>query len=134
MSWLTITSIIGVFVYWLRDHTWLTGNTGIYYAFFCSLFAGFGGFISVTRKLLNLVIEKGVKFTVYILYGIERMIIANLSGVVAYVLIKSGIALSFVNEVSEPLYAYIAIAIVAGFSENYIPDILINIEKKENSS
>lgn len=131
MTWLILTSVLGVLVYLFRTSEFITTNIGLLNAFFCCLFAGFGGFISVTRKLYKLIIEKDVKFSVYIIYGIERMIIANLSGLVAYVLIKCGIALSFVNDLSNPLYAYMAISIISGFSENYIPDLLVKIEKKQ---
>ena len=131
MTWLILTSVLGVLVYLFRTSEFIATNIELLNAFFCCLFAGFGGFISVTRKSNKLIIEKDVKFSVYIMYGIERMIIANLSGLVAYVLIKCGIAFSFVNELSNPLYGYMAFSIISGFSENYIPDLLVKMEKEQ---
>jgi len=134
MSWLILTSMFGILVYWLRQSNFLSNNTEFINSYFCALFAGFGGFISVSHKLLKLVIEKDVSCSVYMLYGIERMIIANLSGIVAYVLIRCGIALSFMNDVSNPLYAYMTVSILSGFSETYIPDLLLKMGAKEQGS
>jgi len=130
MSWLIITSLIGAIVYLNRKSELATANPDLLYAFFCCLFAGFGGFISVTRKLYQLQVEKDVRAITYIIYAIERMIIANLSGLVVYVIIKCGIVLSFVNELSHALFGYMALSIISGFSENYIPDLLIKIQEQ----
>lgn len=131
VSWLILISIIGLILYLNRDRGFWVKQTSILPIFFCFVFAGYGGFISVTRKMNNLIMEKDLKYANYIAYGIERMIIANISGIVAFVLIKSGFVLSLIKDVKEPIYGLIAVSILSGFSENYVPDLLIKMETKK---
>jgi hypothetical protein len=129
--WLVVMTVVGLIFYLYRDKTFQDRFMTAVTIFYCCLFAAYGGFISVTRKLNNLIVEIDLNHVNYIVYGIERMLIASLSGIVAYVLIKAGIIMALVNDAENPLYGYMAISLVAGFSENYVPDLLVKMEKKE---
>ncbi|WP_339810686.1 hypothetical protein [uncultured Imperialibacter sp.] len=91
-----------------------------------------GGFISVSRRIRQMVFEKDVDWYLYLFYGFERAIISSFSAVIAYFIIQSNLALGIINELSKPMYGALVFAFVAGFSETLIPNLLIKLEK-ENS-
>ena len=89
-----------------------------------------GGFISVSRRLRNIVFEKGVSQLLYVFYGIERIFIAICGAIIVYFAIKSNLIFGIVNELSQPIFGYLIFAIVAGFSETLVPNLLIKIENE----
>lgn len=105
----------------------------IRYLIFISTAASIGGFISITRRLRQMVFDKDVSSYLYIFYACERMLIAISAGVVIYFGIQSNLIFGLVNNFDKPIYGYILFSIVAGFSETLIPNLLINLEKKENN-
>ncbi len=92
-----------------------------------------GGFISVSRRLRETVFEKDVGSIMYIIYGLERVFISIFGSVIVYFAIKSNFVFGIVNKLEKPLYGFILFAIVAGFSETLIPNLLIKLEKDGNS-
>jgi hypothetical protein len=92
-----------------------------------------GGFLSVSRRLRKTVFEKDVNKYLYIIYGIERVFISILGAIIIFFAIKSNLAFGIVNELTKPAYGFILFSIVAGFSETLIPNLLIRLEKDENS-
>jgi hypothetical protein len=93
-----------------------------------------GGFLSVSRRLRKTVFEKDVNKYLYIIYGFERMFISMLGALIIYFAIESNLAFGIVNELNKPIYGLVLFAIVAGFSETLIPNLLIRLEKDEKSS
>lgn len=130
LVWIIVMSALGFILYLCREYQCFVKNSAILTIFYCFVFAGYGGFISVTRKMNNLIMEKDLNYKNYVAYAIERMVIANLSGIAAYVLIRSGIAFALVKEIKDPMYGFMAVSILSGFSENYIPDLLTKMESK----
>lgn len=90
-----------------------------------------GGFISVSRRIRQMVFEKEVGSFLYVFYGLERVFISILGSIVVYFIIRSNILLGFVNELGElAIYGILVFAFVAGFSETLIPNLLIKLEKE----
>jgi len=97
---------------------------------YISTFGIFGGLISISLKLKSIELEKEINQFYFIFYGIERMFIAIIGSIFIYFIIKSGLAFDFINNLSNPLYAYAVIAVLSGFSETLIPDVLKKMENK----
>jgi len=123
----------------------IIGIIGSIYIYYCGLFydhihvrnlifisaaASIGGFISITRRLQQMIFEKDVKPFLYVFYAAERMLIAISAGAVIYFAIKSNLIFGFVNALDKPIYGYLVFSVVAGFSETFIPNLLIKLEKK----
>lgn len=98
---------------------------------FIATAASIGGFLSITRRLKQAVFEKDVKSYNYIFYATERMLIAIVAGIIVYFAIQSNLAFGIVKNLDKPIFGYLIFAVVAGFSETLIPNLLINLEKKE---
>lgn len=83
-----------------------------------------GGIFSVAFNLSNIKIDilSNNKFLHYI-SGSSRSIIAGLSSIIMYVLIKADIMLGIIEDSSN--YVFYTFAIISGFAENYVPNILI---------
>jgi hypothetical protein len=97
---------------------------------YCATTASIGGFISLALKLRKIEIDSELHWTNIIFYAIERMIISILSGILIIIIIKSDLLLSVINQSDNPLWGYMTFSAIAGFSENYIPDILNKLEKE----
>ena len=98
---------------------------------FISTAASIGGFISITRRLKDTVFEKGVSQYLYIFYAFERMLIAVVAGIIIYFAIQCNLIFGIIKEISKPIFGYLVFAVVAGFSETLLPNLLIKLEKKE---
>ncbi|UTW61947.1 hypothetical protein KFE98_18335 [bacterium SCSIO 12741] len=94
-------------------------------------YASIGGFLSVARGLRTIEINAHDFGWFQFFYGGLRMLISMFSGLIMYILIKSELILSNL-QLDQNEYALYLIAIVAGFSESYVPNLLSKVEK--NSS
>jgi hypothetical protein len=91
------------------------------------LFGSIGGFISVFISLKKLNLEININYWSQSVYGIFRITVAILSAIVSYLLIRSELILPSIN--TENVFVYYIFAVVAGFSETFIPNVLKKIEK-----
>jgi len=89
-----------------------------------------GGFISVSYKLKSVLFEKDISRYYFLVYGIERLVISILASIVVFFAIKANIIFGFIKDTPNPFYGYIFFAVLAGFSETLVPDLLIKIEKQ----
>ena len=89
-----------------------------------------GGFISVSYKLKSIAFERGVTWHLFLIYGIERLVISILASLVLLFSIKANIIFGFVKDAPSPFYGYMFFGVLAGFSETLIPDLLIKMEKQ----
>jgi hypothetical protein len=90
-----------------------------------------GGFISVSRRLKDTVFERDVWSGIFILYAIERIVVAIFASIAVLFAIKCNLAFGFFNNKNQnPLYGYIVFSLVAGFSETFLPNLLIKLENK----
>ncbi len=98
---------------------------------FCAAGGSIGGFISLSRKLKEMIFEKDVKRYMFIAYAVERIFISMFAAIVAYFAIESNLILGVVKQLKQNIFAYIVFAVAAGFSETLIPNLLIRFEEKQ---
>ncbi|HSC38559.1 MAG TPA: hypothetical protein VLD19_11820, partial [Chitinophagaceae bacterium] len=67
-----------------------------------------------------------------LLSSLSRIFISMLSGIIVYALIQSDFLLGFLKKEgnNQIIYIYYVLAVVSGFSETFIPDVLGGVEKK----
>ena len=99
--------------------------------FFIMTYASIGGFISVAKNIKKINIDSSAFGWYQFAYGTTRILIAMFSGLIMFVLIKSELILSVFNN-TDNIYVVYLLAIVAGFSESFIPNLLTKIENKES--
>lgn len=98
------------------------------YFIYISTFGAIGGAISIIIKLRNLNLStEPYKSIIY--YALERLFLAVLASICAFVLMKANLVLGVLNN-PENIYGLLSAAIIAGFSETFIPDLLSKIEKE----
>jgi len=95
------------------------------------IFGGLGGFISVAISIKKIDLDVDFFNWSQLVYGILRIIIAIICAIILYILIKSGFLL---KEFQNQKYVFFLFAIVAGFSETFVPNILKKVESKEVSN
>lgn len=66
----------------------------------------------------------------YLILGLERIFLSNITAIIVYVLIKAGIVLPSLSDSS--MWLTISIGIIAGFSETLAPSLLNKIEQNNN--
>jgi hypothetical protein len=101
--------------------------------------ASIGGAFSLSYKINNIKIIKGTKPSIYIFYGIERTFISIASGFILFLAIKADFVFTFAdNDIikNDPnavpdLFKLFFLATAAGFSETFVPDLLVSLEKKK---
>lgn len=86
-----------------------------------------GGFISISIKMRKVIFPRDFSDTMIFLFSLERMFLAVLSGTVAVIAVKSGMIL---NGNISSIYLYILLAVIAGFGEQFVPNLLTSIGKK----
>ncbi|MEQ5834943.1 hypothetical protein [Marinobacter sp. NFXS9] len=89
-----------------------------------------GGVLSIAVSLSKLNIDIDANWQMNCLIGGSRILVAITASLFSYFAIKSNVAFSFVNEV-ETSYGVFMIAMVAGFAEMLIPNIMNNIAKEK---
>lgn len=63
------------------------------------------------------------------IYVIERQVIAIITGIAAYILIKSGVFIPGFSEGRSGQFAMASICFLSGFSEKLIPSYMERLEK-----
>jgi hypothetical protein len=87
-----------------------------------------GGMLSIVIGYRSLSIDVDADLTTNCLIGVSRIIIAVIASLFIYFSIKSNIIFSFVNEQSDH-YGVFMFAMVAGFVEMLVPNIMNNLAK-----
>lgn len=103
------------------------------YLFTIATFGSLGGFLSMSLnfKSLDFDIDGGAK--VQVLTAFSRIFISMVSSLIIYAIIKSDIALGFIND-TDNKYIFYTLAAVSGFSEKFVPNIIKSIEKENKDS
>lgn len=90
-----------------------------------------GGFISISRRLQETVFARDIWAGIFVFYAIERIAIAIFASMAVFFAIKGNLAFGFFNNKGQnTLYGYIVFSMVAGFSETFLPNLLITLENK----
>ena len=93
-------------------------------------YAAIGGFLSVAKDIKKVQIEATDFGWFQIVYGSIRILIAMFSGLIMYVLLKSELIFPKLGGTGN-YYIICLLAIIAGFSETMIPNLLKKVEKNE---
>ena len=91
-------------------------------------YASIGGFLSVASTLKSIQIDSSDFGWFQFFYGAIRIIISMLSGLALYILIRSELVLPQLNY-QENIFIIYILAIIAGFSESFLPNLLKKVEK-----
>ncbi|MDH3997670.1 MAG: hypothetical protein OET90_02420 [Desulfuromonadales bacterium] len=96
-----------------------------------ALAASIGGAFSLTLNVKNMVFAQEITEGVYIAYGLERISIALLAGVICTLGIKSEfIFANLIGESPEEVWGLLFVVSVAAFSEKMVPNLMKNIDAK----
>lgn len=94
-------------------------------------FGSLGGLISIISKIPNMKLDiKGSNF-LQIMDSFSRVFLSMISSVIIFAFIKSDLVLGALNNLDNNNVFY-AFAVVSGFSEKFIPNIIKGIEKKNH--
>lgn len=100
--------------------------------FYVATFGSIGGFISVARELKNLNLNfEGIP-KIYKINACLRIFIAMSAGVISYLLVKSKTIVGFLDEETIN-YTIFLFAVIAGWSEHFVPDMLEKVEWNLNN-
>ena len=88
-----------------------------------------GGFISISIKMRKVIFPRDFSDLMIFLFSLERMFLAMLSGTVVVIAMKSGMVLSVQTDISST-YTYMLFAIIAGFGEQFVPNLLTSLCEK----
>lgn len=124
------TIVVAVIAVWLME--WRHTN-GPGWQILCVVLGSFlGGALSIFFRLKKYRFEENQSSCYYLILGMERLFLACVAGAVAYVAIKSDVIFQKVDWTNY--WGLILIAVVAGFSETFIPGVLEKISKKNGSA
>lgn len=127
---LSIT-LIGVicacFSYIYRKSEFFSNNDILLSIIYCCMFAGIGGFFSVSLKSQSIFIMEASNKFMYFLYGLERNTIAIIAGLACFVLLSSEIIFANVKDGNTGIFFLMSVCFFSGFSEKFIPNALTTI-------
>lgn len=130
-SSVVILALLALILYSVRN-SGFAQNVGVIREFFyAASFSALGGLLSISLNLKSIAFERELQLYAYFVYGVQRIVLAALGGVFAYVAVKSGLVLGLVLTSAEPMYAMLAVCIAAGFSETLIPNALQKLESSD---
>lgn len=129
---LLVTSTL--IMYALRKNAFITENPQFKNFIYAATFSALGGFFSICINLKDIEFERSLAWWKYEIYGVQRILLASICGVIAYILVASDILLSFMTKSPNSQLALMAICILSGFSEKLIPNALLRLESKEGES
>lgn len=121
-------SIIAIVFYIFREHENVKSILEIKYISYVVAFSGLGGVLSVCINIKNIEFERDSAWYLFCVYGVQRIIIASLCGVMSYILIRGDFIFTFILKADNSTLGIMAVCAAAGFSETLIPNALKKIE------
>ncbi|MCO8107618.1 hypothetical protein [Acinetobacter indicus] len=113
--------------YVFRNSAFFSNNEILLSIIYCSMFAGIGGFFSVSLKSQSIFIMEATNKFMYFLYGLERNTIAIIAGLACFVLLSSEIIFANVKDGNTGIFFLMSVCFFSGFSEKFIPNALTTI-------
>ena len=113
--------------FWLNSPAASGGAVGVSHTQIATCGA-LGGFLSVVLGFRVIEIDCDANWFLNCLIGSSRILVAMVAAVFAYFVVKSGIALQPLAEANSP-YGFYTVAILAGFSERFVPNIMDNLTR-----
>ncbi len=95
---------------------------------FYPLLGSIGSILSVCYRFKSLIIDAAAGKMVYIMEGIVRVVIGVTGALICAVAVKANIIMGFSNELEMSSAYLMAICIVAGVSESFVPNVIKQIE------
>lgn len=127
LSCLSLVLFNFIFSYFLKKFEFIPEIIPLYYVI---TYSSIGGFLSVARNIRSIQIDSTDFGWFQFMYGTLRILISMFSGLIIYVLIKSGLLLPQLN-LQENIFITYTIAVIAGFSETLVPNLLTKIETEK---
>ncbi len=117
---------------------WLAANKNIdslqwnigWQVFTSLLAAGLGGGLSMLMTARSLNFEEFTSKAHYLIIGLERLLLSCMAGAVAFIAIKSEIAFPTFAKANH--WSFMAVLVLSGFSESFIPSILGKIQSDKS--
>lgn len=119
-----ITIVLAFFAYIFRENNFFKSNELLSLILYCSMFAGIGGFFSVSLKSQSIFIMQATNKLMYFIYGLERNIISVIAGIACFILLSSGIIFANIKDGNTGIYFMMTVCFFSGFSEKFIPNAL----------
>jgi hypothetical protein len=103
--------------------------------FYIAAGGSIGGFFSMSLSVGNMVFERGLNKEQVIFYALERLIFSIFAACVVAVAVRLNLVFGFLNTLNTKKpnnyqYGYVIAAVIAGFSETFLPNLLAKLEKK----
>lgn len=98
----------------------------VIFIWFVATFGSLGGFLSISINLKNYLVDYEAGILINMLAGVTRILISMIASIFILMVIKSNLLLGIIGESSH--YAVFAFAILAGFSESFVPNTLKKLE------
>ena len=125
-AFIAVTGLVIVATYNLN---WRDAKPEYWEALCVPLGAMLGGSLSILAGLKKLRFDETGRIPYYLTLGLERSFLACVAGSIAYVLVRAEVI--FAKMDSSNYWVIILVAVVAGFSESFIPGVLERISKKQ---
>ncbi len=132
MAICVLNIVVAYFTYLYFGKNWWAQFPHVTHCIYVATGGSIGAIISIFYRVKELSFEKGVKPIMYFTYGAERIVVAMFAAVIVYFAIQSEIVFSFINKIPIPIYGYLFAGCLAGFSESFVPNLLIRFEEKED--
>jgi hypothetical protein len=97
-----------------------------------ALCGSLGGFLSISTSLKTLTIDPDSDWRINAIAGASRIIIAVIGSIFVYLMIVAKLALTGLNLLDSDAGIY-AIAIAAGFSEKFVPNLLRGLAVEDST-
>jgi hypothetical protein len=124
--------IVGAVTWWYTTTMVSSTQSGLIIVLKVAVCGAIGGFLSVSMTVKTLDIDPDSDWKVNSLAGASRIIIALIGSIFIYFAIKSKLVLGSVDLLS-PIEAAYALAIAAGFSETFVPNILQKVSDPDKN-
>jgi hypothetical protein len=118
--------VVSAFTYWLGS-----GKVDVLY--YIALCGSLGGLLSISIGFSTLEIDIDATQITNYLIGCSRILIAITAAIFSYFAIKSEIAFTFIGRSPEN-YGLYMIAMISGFIEMLIPNIMSNLAKNDSTT
>jgi hypothetical protein len=114
-----------------EGQSWVSAQSALYMRI--AACGAMGGFLSIALGFRGLEIETDANWLTNCLVGGSRILIAVMAGVFSFFVIRSGIALQVLTNRNESgPYGLYALAMIAGFSERLVPNLMENLGRQSS--
>jgi len=97
------------------------------------LLASMGGFMSMSMGIKNISVDHRERYSANAFVGCLRIVIALISGTVAYLLVESKIVFAFLGDQTDG-YGFLVVPFMAGFVESFVPNVLKQMDTKHSGN